>query len=354
MIINSDPHLILDNLTVRSSIKVLNDLELKILFVVDGQNKLIGTVTDGDIRRAILQGVELDEPIHGAMQKDFVKYYDSDDRANLDNEILEKSLQAIPVLFKDGTIKEIHASGFNTITDKKNTIVLMAGGFGSRLKPLTDECPKPLLQVGEKPIIETIIQNFLSYGYKKFIISTHYKSEMIKDYLGDGSKYNCSISYIEENNPLGTAGCLSLINSSEINEPFFVMNADILTKVNFKQLIEFHQSSKAKITMCVRNFYYDIPYGVVSSKNSYVKSIDEKPKISSKVNAGIYVLDSDLLNNFPKDLYMDMPSLINETASKKESSVAAFPIYEYWLDIGQIGDYKRAQIDFISNFLNEK
>ena len=176
---------------------------------------------------------------------------------------------------------------------------------------------------------------------------------MIKDYLGDGNNLNCSIEYLQEESPLGTAGCLSLLSKKHLNKPLFMMNADILTKVNFTQLLDFHLKAETSITMCVRNYTHQIPYGVIKTNDHLIESIDEKPTKVSKVNAGIYVIDPDTIKNLTKGKNIDMPSLINNELEKNSSSVSVFPIHEYWLDIGQIEDYQKAQVDFISNFSNE-
>ena len=342
------------NSPVKDCIELLNKLELKILFIVDENKKLAGTVTDGDIRRAILNGKELSDPIHIAMNKNFIKYFEGSDISEIERKILKDDLQAIPIINDDGIILEVHAAGAHLNQAlKQNTVLLMAGGFGTRLMPLTDDCPKPLLKVGEKPIIHTIIDNFIEYGFHNFVISTHYKSDMIKDYLGNGDALNCSIEYLQEESPLGTAGCLSLLPQNHINHPIFMMNADILTKVNFTQLLDFHLKANTSITMCVRNYTHQIPYGVVRTRNHLIESIDEKPTSISKVNAGIYVINPESIKNLIKGENIDMPSLINQELKKNNSSVSVFPIHEYWLDIGQIEDYQKAQVDFISNFTHE-
>lgn len=342
------------NLSIKASIELLDKLELKILFIIDKDKKLVGTVTDGDIRRAIINNNQLSHSVDIAMNKNFVKCNKESELFDIESKILKNDLQAIPIIDNDGKITEVHAAGIHLNQIKKdNTVLLMAGGFGTRLIPLTDDCPKPLLKVGEKPIIQTIIENFIEYGFQKFVISTHYKSEMIKDYLGDGKNLNCSIEYLQEDYPLGTAGCLSLLSEYHLNKPIFMMNADILTKVNFNNLLDFHIKAKSSITMCVRHYTHQIPYGVIKTNNHFIESIDEKPTIVSKVNAGIYVINSDIIKLLDKGIKIDMPSLINNELEKNKAAVNVFPIHEYWLDIGQIEDYKKAQVDFISNFSNE-
>lgn len=338
----------------KDCIKLLDSLELKILFILDENFKLVGTVTDGDIRRAILNGNELSDPILMAMNKNFIKYTEGSDLSDIEMKILKDDLQAIPIIDSNGKILEVHAAGIHLNQAKNdNTVLLMAGGFGTRLTPLTDDCPKPLLKVGEKPIIQTIIENFIEYGFHNFVISTHYKSEMIKDYLEDGKNLNCSIEYLQEESPLGTAGCLSLLSENHLDKPILMMNADILTKVNFTQLLDFHLKVKSSITMCVRNYTHQIPYGVIRTNDHLIESIDEKPIKVSKVNAGIYIVNPKVIKNLIKGRNIDMPSLINNELEKNKSSVSVFPIHEYWLDIGQIEDYQKAQVDFISNFSNE-
>tara|TARA_B100000085_G_C18518349_1_gene502635 strand:+ start:335 stop:1399 length:1065 start_codon:yes stop_codon:yes gene_type:complete len=354
MIIDHSSNIAESNLSIKDCIKLLDKLELKILFIVNSTKTLIGTLTDGDIRRVILKGNDLSEPISIAMNKNYVKYTEEEDLSDIENKILKDDLQAIPIVNKDGMIIEVHAAGAHLNQSyKENTVLLMAGGFGTRLTPLTDDCPKPLLKVGEKPIIQTIIENFIEYGLHKFVISTHYKSEMIQEYLGTGKNLGCSIEYLEEKSPLGTAGCLSLLSDNHLKKPIFIMNADILTKVNFNQLLDFHLKAKSLITMCVRNYMHQIPYGVIRTNEHHIESIDEKPTQVAKVNAGIYLVNPEIVANLEKGKYLDMPSLINNELEKNHSAVSVFPIHEYWLDIGQIEDYQKAQVDFISNFSNE-
>ena len=354
MLIDHSGNLTQSNSTIKHCIGLLDKLEFKILFILNTKEQLIGTVTDGDIRRAILNGRDLSELILVAMNKNFIKYFEDSDLSGLESKILKDDLQAIPIIQSSGLIVEVHAAGAHLNQALKgNTVLLMAGGFGTRLSPLTDNCPKPLLKVGDKPIIQTIIENFVNYGLHNFVISTHYKSEMIEGYLGHGENLNCSIEYLQEDSPLGTAGCLSLLADTHLSKPVFMMNADILTNVNFTQLLDFHLAAKTSITMCVRNYTHQIPYGVVRTNNPLIESIDEKPTQVSKVNAGIYIVNPEVIKNLQKGKNLDMPTLINNELEKNSSAVSVFPIHEYWLDIGQIGDYQRAQVDFISNFSNE-
>ena len=354
MLIDYSDNLIQSNSSIECGIKLLDGLKLKILFILDDKKKLVGTVTDGDIRRAMLSNIKLSGPILMAMNKKFIKYFEGSDLSGLKAKILKDDLKAIPVIQSNGLIVEVHALGAHPNQAlKDNVVLLMAGGFGTRLSPLTDNCPKPLLKVGDKPIIQTIIENFIEHGLNNFVISTHYKSDMIKNYLGNGKNLNCSIEYLEEESPLGTAGCLSLLSDTHLGKPVFMMNADILTNVNFTQLLDFHLKAKTAITMCVRNYTHQIPYGVIRTNNHLIESIDEKPTQVSKVNAGIYIVNPETITNLQQVKNLDMPALINSELEKNSSAVSVFPIHEYWLDIGQIADYQKAQVDFISNFSND-
>jgi NDP-sugar pyrophosphorylase family protein len=229
---------------------------------------------------------------------------------------------------------------------KENRVVLMVGGKGSRLRPLTDDCPKPMLNVGNKPLLETILENFIEYGFYKFFLSVNYKSEMIEDYFGDGAKWDVNIQYLRENESLGTAGALSLLPEKP-KLPLIVMNGDLLTKINFQQLMEFHDEQEANATMCVRKYDLQVPYGVVTMdlENQEIRKISEKPVHSFFVNAGVYVLQPEMLSFIPDQKYYDMPSLFEHLIEKKYVT-GAFPIHEYWLDIGQRDDLIRANGEY--------
>ena len=220
----------------------------------------------------------------------------------------------------------------------------MAGGLGTRLRPLTQDTPKPLLKVGNKPILETIIENFAKYGFVNITISVNYKADMIKEYFGDGSALGVNIDYIEESKRLGTAGALSLIKERP-QEPFFVMNADLLTNVNFEHLLDFHLLERSVATMCVREYDYQVPYGVIETDGSLITSIKEKPLHKFFVNAGIYTLSPQVFEYIPKDEFYDMPTLFEDIIANNLKSVS-FPIHEYWLDIGRMEEFEQAQNEY--------
>jgi len=226
-----------------------------------------------------------------------------------------------------------------------NPVFLMAGGFGTRLRPLTQNCPKPLLKVGEKPILELILESFINAGFHRFFISTHYMPEMIQSYFGDGSRWGVSIRYVHEDEPLGTGGALGLLPHDEIDLPLFMMNGDLLTTLNFQNLLEFHQSHSGVATMCVREYEYTVPYGVIQSEGHSILSMVEKPVQRFFINAGIYMLSPDLVRTVMPGTYIDMPTLLEQQIVKNKN-VNMFPVHEYWLDIGRMEDFQRAQQEF--------
>jgi len=227
---------------------------------------------------------------------------------------------------------------------KTNRVVLMVGGLGTRLRPLTEHTPKPMLKVGNKPILETIILNFKKYGFTNIILSVSYKSEIIEEYFKDGQEFGVNIEYIHENKRMGTAGALGLIRE-KLNEPFFVMNGDLLTNINFEHMMEYHLSNNAIATMGVREYDFQVPYGVVNVDGEKILSIEEKPVHSFFVSAGVYVLDSKVLDFIPNDEFYDMPTLFEKVIENNMKSVS-FPIREYWLDIGRLEELEKANNEY--------
>ncbi len=331
--------------TIKETLQTIDTQALRIAVVIDSDKKVIGTICDGDIRRAILKGCELDDSIENV-------YFKTPTICNI-NEPIEKIIQLaiskkiyqIPIIDDNGHLVKIEDLGsMLTLTNRPNEVIIMAGGLGTRLRPLTQDTPKPLLKVGNQPILETIINNFAKYGFRNITISVNYKSEMIIDYFGDGSKFGVNISYIHEDDRLGTAGALSLLKTKP-NQPFFVMNADLLTNINFAHLLDYHIKENANATMCVREYDFQVPYGVIEVKNQHITSIVEKPLHKFFVNAGIYVLSPKVLDNIPHNTFYDMPTLFDELI-KDTKKVLSFPIHEYWLDIGRISDFEQAQTEY--------
>lgn len=333
--------------TMQDAITTLNESSIKLVCLTNAQSQLVGVITDGDIRRAIVAGKELSTPVTDFMCTTPVTFSPQDSRIARKKAFEHHKLLYIPVLDAENKVINIDVSQSLSVLTQSNTVFLMAGGYGTRLRPLTEECPKPLLKVGTKPILETIIESFVNYGFQEFKVSVHYLAEQIKDYFKDGSQFGVDIGYVEESKPLGTAGALSLIPAQ--TDPLILMNGDLLTKVDFKELLAYHLSEQAQITMCVREYEYQVPYGVINAQDNQVKEIVEKPIEKYFVNAGIYVISPEVVNALAKGSHKDMPDLINECLAKQEK-VAMFPIHEYWLDIGRMADFERAQIDFLHNF----
>lgn len=341
--------LVTSGTSLRDAIHVLDTGALQIVLVVDENNRLLGTVTDGDIRRGILKGVSLGEPASKIMNPSPTVARTGDDRQLILSVMQQKQLHHIPVVDEHGGL--IGLEILDEIIQRRirdNPVVLMAGGLGSRLQPLTNNCPKPMLPVGNKPLLETILENFIEYGFHKFYISLNYMGEVIKAYFGDGSRWDVEIAYLEEDRKLGTAGALSLLPEKP-SHPMLVMNGDVLTKVNFRQLLEFHLEHRAQATMCVREYDFQVPYGVVKIDKQRIIGVDEKPVQHFFVNAGIYVLDPSIMELIPQNAYYDMPSLF-ERLIQRGDETSAFPIREYWLDIGQLADYDRANGEFMQIF----
>ncbi|MFF2752174.1 nucleotidyltransferase family protein [Psychrobacillus sp. NPDC058041] len=337
--------LVRESTSLFNTMKIIDDSSLQFALVVDENQRLLGTVTDGDIRRGILRGEGLEVEIQHVMNKTPLTASSGRTRSNYLKILKKNKVKQLPIIDELGKIVDIIFTD-QSVSEKEsnNTVILMVGGLGSRLRPLTNNIPKPMLHVGNKPILETIIEGFKQNGFTNFILSVNYKKEIIQDYFQDGDAFGVSISYIEEEKRMGTAGALSLLKEKPSN-PVFVMNGDLLTQVNFEQLLQFHKESKAVATMCVREYEYQIPYGVIETEGQLLKNITEKPIHRSFVNAGIYVLSPEAFNLIPESKFYDMPDLFNQLM-ENNMLVSAFPIREYWLDIGRVDDFERANYEY--------
>ena len=327
--------------TLLDTIRILDQGALRIALVVNEQNQLVGVVTDGNIRRGLLNQIGMQEPVHKIMNAKPISAKVTDSKEHLLSLMGARDIEHIPMVDGDGVVVGLEILHRLTRPEPRdNWVVLMAGGLGSRLGPLTQECPKPLLRVGPKPILEVILEGFLEYGFKKFYLSVNYKKQMIQAYFGDGSAWGAEVRYLEEGERLGTAGSLSLL--PELPElPFFVMNGDLLTRINFQHILDFHNKHQSQATLCVRRVEQTIPFGVVEMAQHRLVGIEEKPVHNYFVNAGIYLLDPQLLPLIPKNSYLDMPDLFRQ-AIQGGLSTAAFPFLDYWMDIGQMGDFNKA------------
>lgn len=331
--------------TIREALRIIDKGAMQIAIVVDTEDKLIGTLTDGDIRRGLLKNLSLDDVIEEIVFKTPTIAKLGDSKEEILQKALAKKLHQIPIVDDENRViglKEIEE--LVRPHHKPNKVVLMVGGLGSRLRPLTETTPKPMLKVGNKPILQTIVEKFAEYGFSDIIMCVNYKSNIIQDYFGDGSAFGVSIEYILEEQRMGTAGALSLLTSRP-NEPFFVMNGDLLTNVNFEHLLDYHIDQHALATMCVREYDFQVPYGVVNVEGNLIRSIVEKPIHKFFVSAGIYMLSPEVIDYIPKNQFYDMPTLF-EALMNNDQRTISFPIREYWLDIGRIEEYERANNEY--------
>jgi len=341
--------LITAKMTVQETIAVIDKGALQLALVVDKDIKLLGVVTDGDIRRGLLNHKPLDCAIDEIMNKSPLVAEKGTSKARILSLMTRKGLKAIP-LIQEGILVGLETlQKIVSRSHHDNPVFLMAGGFGKRLKPLTDNCPKPLLKLGGKPILETILDNFIASGFNNFYISTHYIPEKIQSYFGDGSKWGVNIKYIYEESPLGTGGALGLLPDDLPDLPLIMMNGDLLTKVDLEYLLAYHNEKNGIATMCVTEYEYQVPYGVVQTEGHQLVSMIEKPTNKFFVNAGIYVITPSLINRVAKNQVIDMPTLISNQIAKGDK-VSVFPIHEYWRDIGKWNDYNQAQIDVENDF----
>ena len=335
--------------TIKEALKIIDSGAMKLAIVIDEDEKLIGTLTDGDIRRGLLGDLTLNDSIETIIYKTPTVCNIEDTKEKILEVAIAKKLYQIPIVDNDGKLIGIEeVDELLKAKYKSNKVVLMVGGLGTRLYPLTKNTPKPMLKVGNRPILETIILNFKKYGFTDIILGVSYKSEIIENYFGDGSNFGVSIKYIHEEKRMGTAGALSLIRD-ELNEPFFVMNGDLLTNINFEHMMDYHIQNSSTATMGVREYDFQIPYGVVHVDGINIKSIEEKPVHNFYVSGGVYVLNPDSLRYIPQNEYFDMPTLFENIIANGKKSIS-FPIREYWLDIGRIEEFEKANNEYKEMF----
>lgn len=335
--------------TIKEALQIINSGAIQIALVIDSDEKLLGTLTDGDIRRGLLNNLTLEDSIETIIFTTPTVCSVEDDKERVLEIALSKKLHQIPIVDRDGKlvdIKEIDA--LLKPKSKSNRVVLMVGGLGTRLRPLTDNTPKPMLKVGNKPILETIILNFKKYGFVNIVLCVSYKAEIIEAYFEDGSAFGVNIEYIYENKRMGTAGALSLIKE-RLHEPFFVMNGDLLTNIDFENMMKYHLSYNSVATMGVREYEFQVPYGVVKTEGIDIVSIEEKPTHQFFVSGGVYVLNPEVLHYIPEDKYYDMPTLFEKVIEEKKRTVS-FAIEDYWLDIGRIEEFEKANNEFYEMF----
>ena len=321
-----------------------------IALVVDEGRRLLGTITDGDVRRAMLAGVSLDASVSVILERKVGTQYPRPvtaqvgaEREELLDLMRQHVLRQIPILNGEGRVVDlVLLNDLITTNELPLQAVIMAGGLGMRLRPLTEDLPKPMLLVGGKPLMERVIEQLRQVGIHRVNVMTHYKSEKIVDYFGDGQAFGVELNYVNEDHPLGTGGALGLMPQPQ--EPLLMINGDILTQVDFGAMLAFHQENHALMTIAVRRYEVQVPYGVIECEGVRVRQLQEKPQVGFLVNAGIYLLEPAVFQFIPQNTSFNMTDLIQWLLDAGRI-VVSFPIREYWLDIGQHADYEQAQED---------
>ena len=335
------------NSSMLDAVKAIDQGGIQAVLVASEYGALMGVATDGDVRRGILQGLTLQSPVSEVMNRQPAALRHPASREQAVALMNRKLIRQVPVLDGEGMILgayHIDIPQQVEVTRGETWAVIMAGGRGTRLHPLTRDTPKPMLPIGGQPLSETIIRILIAQGCGRIYLAVNYMAEAFKQHFGDGSHFGAEIRYLEEDTPLGTAGALGLLKETP-RTPILVMNGDLLTSVNIANLLAYHAEHGAKATMCVRDYSTQIPYGVIDMEAGLVRAIVEKPVKTYFVNAGIYVLDPSLLVRVAPGKHLDMTELL-ESVIAEGGAVSAFPIHEYWLDIGKLDDLERAQSEF--------
>ncbi len=335
--------------SLREAIEAIDRSGRQIALVVDAAGKLVATVTDGDVRRGILRGVDIDGPVDQVMHRGPTTVTEGAPDAETRRLIRERKLHHVPVLDAAGRLVDLATvEVLFGVTPNDTRVVLMAGGLGTRLRPLTETVPKPMLPVGGKPILEQIISLFADQGFWRISISVNYRADMVREHFGTGEGLGVKIDYVEEEQRMGTAGALSLLPERP-DAPFIVMNGDVLVALEFPDLLAYHRDKAATGTLVVREYEQQVPYGVVRSQDGLMTGIEEKPVERYYVNAGIYVLSPEALDRLTPGEPLDMPDLLSALTADGQN-VGVYPLRDYWRDIGRLADLEAARSEFDSVF----
>lgn len=328
--------------TLRGVIECMNVSSLRIALIVNERNELVGTITDGDIRTVLLQGLTLDASIEKVIHREALVVPSNMEQHVVLQLMAKNRIQQIPVVDEQQRVIGLHVwDELTTPAVRSNLMVIMAGGKGARLQPFTDNCPKPLVTVAGKPMLEHVIERAKREGFSDFILAVHHLGNMIEEYFGDGDKLDVNINYLREETPLGTAGALSFLTPRP-KEPLVVTNGDVVTDIRYGDLLDFHNRYAAAATMAVRSYEWQHPFGVVHTQGMDIVGLEEKPVVRTNINAGVYVLSPDSLGKLKQGAVCDMPMLFERLQACNLRTVA-YPMHEPWLDVGRPDDLEKAR-----------
>lgn len=338
---SAEPVRVAPSTTVAEAIAVVDAGQLGLAVVCDGASRLLGIVTDVDIRKGVLRGMRLDDPVETIMCPAPSVAPAASTREDLIALMLRTGVRQVPVVDGEGRVLGVEIlKDLTTATPRETEVVIMAGGRGRRLRPLTDDVPKPMLLIGGRPLLEILVERLAQQGFRRLTLAVHYKADLIERHFGTGERWGVAIRYVREPEERGTAGALFLL-SSRPARPFLVVNADLLTELHFERLVDYHEAHGGDLTICVKDYRIDIPFGVVELDGEQVAGIREKPSTAFRVNAGIYVVDPSVLDRFEGVERLDMPELLSRLLAQG-AKVGCFPLHERWVDIGTAADYRQA------------
>lgn len=336
--------------TIKKAVSTLNDTGLQIVLVLDSKDSLLGIVTDGDIRRSLLRGISLDESIETVMRRHSLVVPPEMSRDMVMQLMHANRFRQLPVVDVNHKLVSLHLwDEVAIVADRPNVMVIMAGGMGTRLRPHTENCPKPMLPVAGKPMMEHIIERAKAEGFSRFIVAVHYLGHLVEDYFGNGEHLEVRIDYLREEIPLGTAGALALL-SPRPELPFVITNGDVLSDICYGELLDFHVRNSAVATMAVRLHEWQHPFGVVQTEGVDIIGFEEKPISRTHINAGIYAMNPAALHSLTATSYLDMPSLFAKLQTEGKR-IVAYPMHEPWLDVGRPDDLLRARTTYVKRLV---
>lgn len=347
MLIDAQQNMLPLDAPVLRALQILDQMQAKIALVIDGNGRLVGSIVDGDVRRGLLNGFTLESTVRNIMHADpFVLPHNTSRQKVLEAMHL-LDIKQVPLVAADGSVTGIAVHdvllGLRH-KERHNRVVIMAGGKGRRLMPITQDMPKPMVPVGGKPILEWILLRLTHYGFRNFTFAINYLGHMIEDYFADGGGFGCSIEYVREQEFLGTAGALSMVNPDG-SLPLLVMNGDILSGIDFSSLMDFHSAGSHTATVCARAHRVEVPFGVIEMRNNRMYGMVEKPVYDNIISAGIYVMQPSVLSRIAPSTYLDMPDLLLSLVKDSEN-VGVFVLEDEWVDVGRHDDLERAKRNF--------